>query len=222
MTVLLITVMLRGSSAAEVPSPPTKMPTYWPGVVAGDDVVLDHGVVDQPAVDRIEPDRGGAARAHAEPVAVDRPRAAGADLDEVVVVAAAVRERVIHVVGADHAAAEAVHGVAVVEVVERVVLDQDVGRERADAVGRRAVQERRVDDDDAGGGRRRCPSTRRRRPRRRRRCSAAERDARSRTATRISCARPPTGTTAEAADDDPLRAGDRHAGDASRPRRPRA
>ena len=30
MTVLLMTVMARGSRAAEVPSPPTKMPTYWP------------------------------------------------------------------------------------------------------------------------------------------------------------------------------------------------
>ena len=142
MTVLLITVTLRGSSAADVPSPPTKMPTYWPASCP-DDVVRDHGVVDQPAVDGIEPDRGGAG-AHAEPVAVDRPGAAGADLDEVVVVAAAVRQRVIHVIGADHAAAEAVHGVGVVEVVERVVLDQDVGRERADAVRRRAVQERRA------------------------------------------------------------------------------
>jgi len=26
----LITVMLRGSSSTGVPSPPTKMPTYWP------------------------------------------------------------------------------------------------------------------------------------------------------------------------------------------------
>ena len=50
MTVLLITVTLRGSSAADVLSPPTKMPTYCPSSCPGDDVVGDHDVVDLPAV----------------------------------------------------------------------------------------------------------------------------------------------------------------------------
>ena len=202
-----------------MPSPPTKMPTYWPGVVAGDDVVRDHGVVDQPAVDRVEPDRGGAARAHAEPVAVDRPGPAGADLDEVVVVA---RRRA--------AARDPCGWRGSRRRRSRARRRCRRGCRTCCAGSRRRARTCGCSRATSSAGSvesmittpvasRRCPSPRPRRPRRRRRCrprnvtALERRDAGS-------SARRRDGHHAEAADDDPLRAGDRQARRWSRPRSP--